>query len=93
MSCHPPCLKVCIVGPSGKLGKYMVQHALDRGYDVVAVCREQSVGKLAEFDERIEIVPGGVSPRRRRRCPRTPPGSRAVTTPTVLSISAGAAWH
>ena len=37
----------------------MVQHALDRGYDVVAVCREQSVGKLAEFDERIGIVPGG----------------------------------
>ena len=24
--------KVCIVGASGKLGQYMVQHALDRGY-------------------------------------------------------------
>ena len=23
----------------GKLGKYMVQHALDRGYEVVGVCR------------------------------------------------------
>jgi len=27
--------KVCIVGASGKLGQYMVKHALDRGYDVV----------------------------------------------------------
>jgi hypothetical protein len=28
-------LKVCIVGASGKLGQYMIQHALERGYDVV----------------------------------------------------------
>ena len=27
-------MKVCIVGASGKLGQYMVQHALDRGYEV-----------------------------------------------------------
>ena len=31
-------MKVCIVGASGKLEKYMVQHALDRGYEVVGVC-------------------------------------------------------
>ena len=37
--------KICIVGASGKLGRYMVQHALDRGYEVVGVCRERSVGK------------------------------------------------
>src|SRR4029078_3576622 len=49
--------KVCIVGASGKLGRYMVQHALDHGYEVVAVCREQSVAKLAEFEGRITIVP------------------------------------
>ena len=24
--------KICIVGASGKLGRYMMQHALDRGY-------------------------------------------------------------
>ena len=51
-------MRVCIVGASGKLGQYMVRHALDRGYDVVGVCREQSVRKLGEFEDRIEIVPG-----------------------------------
>jgi uncharacterized protein YbjT (DUF2867 family) len=56
-------VRVCIVGASGKLGKYMVQHALDRGYEVVAVCREQSVGKLAEFDGRIDVVPGATDDR------------------------------
>ena len=51
-------MRICIVGASGKLGKYMVQHALDRGYEVVAVCREQSVSKLDEFEGRISILPG-----------------------------------
>src|SRR4051794_28088534 len=53
-----PGMKVCIVGASGKLGKYMVRHALDRGYEVVGVCREQSVGKLDEFGGAITVVPG-----------------------------------
>lgn len=48
--------KVCIVGASGKLGQYMVRHALDRGYEVVGVCRERSVPKLAEVADRITIV-------------------------------------
>ena len=56
-------MRVCIVGASGKLGQYMVQHALDRGYDVVGVCREKSVRKLAEFEDRIEIVPGATDER------------------------------
>src|SRR4051795_3812345 len=56
-------MRICVVGASGKLGKYMVQHALDRGYEVVAVCREQSVGKLAEFEGRIKIVPGATDDR------------------------------
>jgi len=56
-------MRVCIVGASGKLGRYMVRHALDRWYDVVGVCREQSVRKLAEFEGRIEIVPGATDDR------------------------------
>ncbi len=36
----------------------MVQHALDRGYEVVGVCREQSVGKLEKFMEQITVIPG-----------------------------------
>lgn len=55
--------KVCIVGASGKLGRYMVQHALDRGYAVVAVCRAGSVHKLDEFRERITIMPGATDDR------------------------------
>ena len=55
--------KVCIVGASGKLGQYMVQHCLDRGYEVVGVCREQSVGKLEAFKDRISIIPGATNDR------------------------------
>jgi len=54
-------MKICIIGASGKLGKYMVQHALDKGYEVVGVCRAKSVGKLDEFRERITIVPGATN--------------------------------
>lgn len=56
-------MKVCVVGASGKLGKYMVRHALDRGYEVVGVYRPKSVAKLAEFDGRITIFPGATNDR------------------------------
>ena len=54
-------MRVCIVGASGKLGQYMVQHALDREYDVVGVCRQQSVEKLDAFKERITVIPGATN--------------------------------
>jgi hypothetical protein len=56
-------MRVCIIGASGKLGTYMVQHALDRGHEVVGVCREQSVGKLNEFKGRITVIPGATNDR------------------------------
>jgi hypothetical protein len=55
--------RICIVGGSGKLGRYLVQHCLDRGYDVVVVCREKSVGKLAHVADRITIVAGATDDR------------------------------
>jgi hypothetical protein len=55
--------RVCIIGASGKLGQYMVQHALDRGYEVVGVCRAQSVDKLERFKGKITIVPGATDDR------------------------------
>ena len=57
-------MRVCVVGVSGKLGRYMVQHALDRGYEVVGVCREQSVGKLDAFKGRITVLPGATDDRK-----------------------------
>ena len=54
---------VCIIGVSGKLGRYMVQHCLDRGYKVHGVCRESSVHKLEAFKDRISIFPGGTNNR------------------------------
>lgn len=55
--------KVCIIGASGKLGQYMVQHALERGYEVVGVCRERSVSKLDRFKGRITVIPGPTNDR------------------------------
>ena len=56
-------MKVCIVGASGKLGQYMIQHALDRGYEVTGVCREKSVPKLTAYKDRITIFPGPTNDR------------------------------
>ena len=54
-------MRVGIVGASGKLGQYMVQHALDRGYEVVGVCRAESVEKLNAFKGRITVIPGATN--------------------------------
>jgi putative NADH-flavin reductase len=48
------------VGSSGSKG---FKHALDRGYEVVGVRREQGVGKLDGFRERIAVVPGATNDR------------------------------
>lgn len=58
---RPAIKKVCIVGASGKLGRYMVKHCIDRGYELNGVCREQSVPKLNEFKGRITIFPGATN--------------------------------
>lgn len=54
---------VCVIGASGKLGRYMVAHALARGYTVRGVCRVKSVEKLQEFKDRITIIPGPTNDR------------------------------
>jgi len=41
----------------------MTQHALDRGYEVVGVCRERSLGKLDKFKGRITVIPGATNDR------------------------------
>jgi NAD(P)-dependent dehydrogenase (short-subunit alcohol dehydrogenase family) len=53
-----PPRKVCIIGASGKLGQYMIEHALDRGYEVVGVCRPESAAKLDRFKGRITLMAG-----------------------------------
>lgn len=55
----PP--RVCVVGASGKLGRYMIGHALARGYQVVGVCRPKSVDKLADLADRITVVAGATN--------------------------------
>lgn len=55
--------RICIVGISGKLGQYMTEHALARGYEVVGVCRPESTGKLARFADRITLFPGRTNDR------------------------------
>jgi len=54
-------MRVAIIGASGKLGQYMVQHALDQGDAVVGVCREESVAKLDGFKGRITVIPGATN--------------------------------
>jgi hypothetical protein len=58
-----PMRKVCVVGASGKLGQYMVQHSLNKGYEVVGVCREKSIDKLDAFKGRITLFPGATNDR------------------------------
>ena len=55
--------KICIIGVSGKLGRYMLQHALDQGYDVTGVCRAQSVDKLSPWKDRMTIITGSTNDR------------------------------
>lgn len=50
--------RVCVVGASGKLGRYLVDEALRRDHQVVGVCRERSLGKLADRADRITVIPG-----------------------------------
>jgi len=42
-------MKAAIIGAAGKTGTRLVRESLARGYEVVAVCRDESVRKLDEF--------------------------------------------
>lgn len=52
-------MKVAIIGASGKTGTCLVRGALNRGYQVVAVCRDTSVGKMEALGGRngLTVVP------------------------------------
>ena len=56
-------MKIAVIGASGKLGQYMIQHVLNAGYEVVGVCREKSVSKLDRFLDRINLLPGATNNR------------------------------
>lgn len=56
-------MKVAIIGASGKSGRYLVKECLEKGYEVVGVCRESSVPKLGELADKITVVPGPTSDR------------------------------
>ena len=49
---------ICIIGISGKLGQYMIEDCLARGYTVHGVCRPESMAKLDRFKGRITLFPG-----------------------------------
>jgi NAD(P)-dependent dehydrogenase (short-subunit alcohol dehydrogenase family) len=50
--------RVAIIGISGKLGQYMTEHALARGYEVTGLCRPESIPKLDRFKGKITVIPG-----------------------------------
>ena len=74
-------MKVCIVGASGKLGQYMIRHCLDREYEVVGVCRENSIPKLDRFKDHMTIIPGATNDREVIR--KAVAGCQAVLTVLV----------
>lgn len=53
--------RVAIIGISGKLGRLMAGHALDRGYAVTGLCRPESVDKLGALKDRVTLVSGDTS--------------------------------
>ncbi|WP_134324904.1 NAD(P)-dependent oxidoreductase [Cumulibacter soli] len=55
--------RVCVIGASGKLGQYMIRHCLDRGYEVVGVCRTKSIPKLDALADQITIIGGKTNDR------------------------------
>ena len=44
-------MKVAIIGASGKMGRWLVRQSIRRGYEIVAICRDASAGKLDEFKD------------------------------------------
>jgi hypothetical protein len=54
-------MKDCIVEASRKPGQYRLRQTLDCGFEVLGVCREQSVGEHDAFARRIQARAGAIS--------------------------------
>lgn len=53
--------RTVIIGISGKLGRHLAQHALALGHEVRGLCRPDSIGKLTDIADQVDIVPGDTS--------------------------------
>ena len=67
----------------------MIQHALDRGYEVVGVCREQSVHKLERFADRISVIGGATDDREVIQRAVAGCDAKASMRPTAVRRAAG----
>lgn len=53
--------RITIIGISGKLGLFLAQHALAKGYHVTGLCRSESAAKLTAYAGNLRLITGDTS--------------------------------